>query len=98
MMNVIGKFLSVTFKIYKTVAVTIIILSRTLSRLRSENLVLYIQFNLVNKNSADIFGRVFFKHNYLPPHNEHHCFVSIFQKAVLQFYIFEPRSKLTHLC
>lgn len=36
MMNVIGKFLSVTIKIYKTVAVTIILLSRTLSRTKSD--------------------------------------------------------------
>lgn len=53
---------TVTYKNYKTVPVTGIILSRTLSKTLdlNKNLVLYIQFNLVDKSFADVFGRAFF--------------------------------------
>lgn len=52
---------TVTYKNHKTVPVTGIILSRTLSKTLdlNKNLVLYIQFNLVDKSFADIFGRAF---------------------------------------
>ncbi|GEM_PF-2862296 len=53
---------TVTYKNHKTVPVTGIILFRTLSKTLdlNKNLVLYIQFNLVDKSFADIFGRAFF--------------------------------------
>ena len=52
---------TVTYKNHKTVPVTGIILSRTLSKTLdlNKNLVLYIQFNLVDKSFADVFGRAF---------------------------------------
>ena len=53
---------TVTYKKHKTVPVTGIILSRTLSKTLelNKNLVLYIQFNLVDKSFADVFWRSFF--------------------------------------
>lgn len=53
---------TVTYKNHKTVPVTGIILSRTLSKTLDLNkdLVLYIQFNLVDKSFADVFGRAFY--------------------------------------
>jgi len=52
---------TVTYKNHKTVPVTGIILFRTLSKTLdlNKNLVLYIQFNLVDKSFADVFGRAF---------------------------------------
>jgi hypothetical protein len=53
---------AVTYKNHKTVPVTGIILSRTLSKTLdlNKNLVLYIQFNLVDKSFADVFWQSFF--------------------------------------
>ena len=53
---------TVAYKNYKTVPVTGIILSRTLSKTLdlNKNLVLYIQFNLVDKSFADVFWQSFF--------------------------------------
>lgn len=53
---------TVTYKNHKTVPVTRIILSRNLNKTLdlNKNLVLYIQFNLVDKSFADVFGRAFF--------------------------------------
>jgi len=52
---------TVTYKNHKTVPVTGIILFRPLSKTLdlNKNLVLYIQFNLVDKSFADVFGRAF---------------------------------------
>ena len=53
---------TVTYKNHKTVPVTCIILFRTLSKTLdlNKNLVLYIQFNLVDKSFADVFWQSFF--------------------------------------
>jgi hypothetical protein len=52
---------TVTYKNHKTVPVTGIILSRTLSKTLdlNKNLVLYIQFNLVDKSFADVLAELF---------------------------------------
>ncbi|MDR6464118.1 hypothetical protein J2783_002620 [Chryseobacterium sediminis] len=53
---------TVTYKNHKTVPVTGIILSRTLNKTLdlNKNLVLYIQFNLVDKSFADVLAELFF--------------------------------------
>lgn len=52
---------TVTYKNHKTVPVTGIILSRTLSKTLdlNKNLVLYVQFNLVDKSFADVLAELF---------------------------------------
>lgn len=52
---------TVTYKNRKTVPVAGVILFRTLSKTLdlNKNLVLYIQFNLVDKSFADVFSRAF---------------------------------------
>lgn len=58
---------TVTYKNHKTVPVTGIILSRTLSKTLdlNKNLVLYIQFNLVDKSFADVLAELFYFFNVL---------------------------------
>jgi hypothetical protein len=53
---------TVTYKNHKTVPVTGIILSRNLNKTLdlNKNLVLYIQFNLVDKSFADVLAELFF--------------------------------------
>jgi len=53
---------TVTHKNHKTVPVTGIILFRTLNKTLdlNKNLVLYIQFNLVDKSFADVLAELFY--------------------------------------
>ena len=80
---------TVTYKNHKTVPVTGIILSRNLNKTLdlNKNLVLYIQFNLVDKSFADVFSRAFLYSLFCWKSQRRKFFLNAYCFKALGFYL-----------